>query len=232
MDVYTWDFKSILNFAPLSGEAKVSYSAKGKPGLPHWARGLAVRQGRPVPRRELQAIDPKLAASFGYEGAVETTDSLLPAAGAWADAVYDALDKRYPHNPEYGPGFFYYDTPTDVRLIYDPGVDMHREWQKIFGKTAPMFTNCRRAKPSFRPWTARNSTSPLVFFDGQRDDWALTDTLGAPYFARASVQTSIDFMYVVGMEDIEVFLPAVRKELGEAIRAWRCPVHPKDVLGR
>jgi hypothetical protein len=46
------------------------------------------------------------------------------------------------------------------------------------------------------------------------------------------VQTSIDFMYVVGMEDIEVLLPAVRKELGEAIRAWRCPVHPKDVLGR
>lgn len=226
MPVYTWDFQSLLHLAPTDGTPVTTWGAKPAAPLPGWMAGLATRTSRQLTPAEIRDL-PQAARGVKV---FETTNVLLPAAKAWADAIYADLDRRYPHE-ERGPGFFVYETPRDRRLIYDPGFDMYAEWPKMFGKTAPMFTDCKRAPARFRPWTSKDGSGLSVFYDGQRSDWAKTDSLGAPYFGHTTVQVSIDFAYVMGFEETAALLPTIQRELGNAIMAWACRVQPGRFLG-
>lgn len=225
MTIYTWDFKSLIHLAPMDGTAVTTWGRKPATPLPEWMAGLATRTSRRLTPAEIRDLPHAVRDVEVFE----TTNVLLPAAKAWADAIYADLDRRYPHE-ERGPGFFVYETPRNNRLIYDPGFDMYREWPKIFGRTAPMFTNCTRAPAGFRPWTSSDGLGLSVFYDGQRSDWAQTDSLGAPYFGHTNAQSWIDFAYVMGFEDTATLLPTIQRELGNVIMAWACRVQPERFL--
>lgn len=226
MSVYTWDFLSLLHLAPLDGTAVTVWGAVPGVPLPKWMAGLVTRTSRQAAPAEC----PDLLLANRSNQIFETTTALLPAARAWADAIYADLGRRYPHEDR-GPGFFIYETPLDKRLIYDPGFDMYAEWPKIFGRTAPMFTGCERAPANFRPWTSTDGQELLVFYDGQRPDWAQTDKLGAPYFSHTTVQAWIDFAYVMGFEEIPTLTPTIQQKLGDAVMAWSCRIQPGRFLG-
>ena len=215
---YNWDFMQLRSLAPLEGEAKHNTE---KPGvLPPWMQGLALRETR------LLSPDETKTLHWTYHGkkVVEVTDRILPAGKVWIEAIYADLERRFPHGEE-GPGFFFFDGARGKCLVYNPGFDMHQQWGRIFGVAAPMFTDCHRAPVDFRPWKSNSPMTPTVFYNGTRDDWAPTDSLGAPYFGHTTVQTRIDWAYCAG-DSLDELVPGIIQELGRAIVAWECRVQP------
>jgi hypothetical protein len=216
---YNWDFTQLRNLAPLDG-GETKYKTDYHVSLPPWMQGLALRETRQLSPDESKTLH------YTYRGkkVVEVTDRILPAGKAWIEAVYADLEGRFPHGEE-GPGFFLYESVRGVCLIYNPGFDMYEQWGRIFGVAAPMFTNCHRAPVGFRPWKPAGSMTPTVFYNGTRNDWAPTDSLGAPYFGHTTVQTRIDWAYCAG-DSLGELVPVIIQELGRAAVAWECRVQP------
>ena len=223
MTVYTWDF---MNFrASFHKGAKVSFNkAVEEAPLPDWTRGLMLRETRSMTPEEVRQ-------HFGFMGpkqGVVHTDQMTPAGEAWVQAVHADLERRFPHEHGSPDGFRYFVSPKHGGLvIYDPGLDMYQEWANIFGRTTPLFTDCRRLPDSYRPWLSSGTMTPTVFFDGQREDFHQTDSVGAPYFEGRFVQTQIDWLYAFPLgEDAAELRAKVLSALGEYAVGWKCRVQP------
>lgn len=210
---YNWDFTRLRNLAPLDGESKYS-TDHGPVPLPSWMQGLAYQETRQLSPEEVRKCPYPHTGRDIYE----VSNRVLPAGKTRIKAVYADLERRFPHGEE-GPGFFFCEGARGVCLVYNPGFEMRTQWKRIFGVAEPMFTDCRRAPVGFRPWT-----TPTVFYNGTRDDWAPTDSLGAPHFGHTAVQTWIDWTY--SMDCAGELVPDILKRLGPAAVAWECRVQP------
>lgn len=222
--LYTWDLSFLKglcgNPSAENGGQKVRESAPTPAPLPTWTEGLMKRETVEIPDPASWDTSPRT-----FEHSHKYTDK----GRAWVQAALSNLDERFPHEGEYGQGFFVYTHPGRCLItLYDPGFDMPQEWRNIFGKTAPMFTDCHRLPSGWRPWKTGGSTAPTVFYDGFREDWHLTDSLGAPYCANALVQVRIDWLYTLqGVEDRQELIGQILPELGAAAKAWECRVQPQ-----
>jgi len=227
--LYNWDFAVFRNVFPKDGSEKVYHTEKEVEELPEWAVGLAERKVRLLSPEEVRALPPQRGASVRSPRPTrEVRDQLLPRGQEWVKRVYADLDRRFPHEGDEGPGFYVYSCPKRGLLaLYDPGVDMGREWGRAFGVTAPKFTDMRRRPADYRPWLSYGSGSPDVFFDFQRDDAHATDTLGAPFYGDTSAQTTINWAYsCMTQKDLNVMTKRLFPLLGAAERAWRLRVLP------
>lgn len=204
--IYTWDFAALRNLAPVSGEVRKETMFIHPGPLPSWMDGLACRSVHELP-------PPK----SGFE----VVTQVLPAGRQWVEEFYAYLDRKFPHGEE-GPGFIYYGTARGTGLLYNPGFELEMVWPQIFGVVAPPAKWFRRAPASFRPWTA--DQQPTVFHDGNRKDWASTDSLGAPYNEGSMTQVQIDWAYCGAVSNETV--PLILKDLKSAAPAWACGVQP------
>lgn len=216
--VHTWDFQNLRNTFQ-DGPVHEYNSPQMVPGVPDWASGLMTRETRPMTREEIREAYGVGGPNQGYR----VTDRLLPAGEAWIHSMVSDLEKRFPHRAGSTDGFYRYTCPLrGGMVVYNPGFDMVEEWVKMFGRTAPMFLNSRRLPDGYRPWV-----TPTVFYDGQRSDYHMTDSVGAPYFKQAAVQSKIDWLYVfpIGSDSL-AFVESITRVLGEAVKGWECRVQP------
>tara|TARA_R110000824_G_scaffold61864_5_gene164147 strand:- start:700 stop:1425 length:726 start_codon:yes stop_codon:yes gene_type:complete len=188
--LYTWDFKTLVNTVPEDGSEKIQKVELVKPRY-----GESAPKPAPHSMVALGLLEEEVTSEKdGWKEFWVITRKLSPRGLAWVKAVYANLEERYPVSNRC-PAFYMYTSPGKGNLvIYDFGVDMMREWPVIFGRTAAMYTEVLKLSDDYRPWTCQDIFTPTMFIDSQREDYAWTDSMGAPVIG-GEAQAFVDMMY-------------------------------------
>jgi hypothetical protein len=197
---YTWDVAALQSYVQIPTR-KHKLSPKRKDYL---RGGTPPARGEPDPIEYVQERLLKEERTRGEKGPSETlltiTYTLTSKGRAFLDRYYQRMNFKFP--VDLVRGWYAYDTAKGRILIYDLGVDMFREWPVMFGRTTPMGTNPYKLPEDYRPWLPEKCgvLTPNIFYDTNREDYALTDAYGGPHLGDSDAQAKLTWLYAAGSD--------------------------------